>query len=279
MLSPGDLVVTTLGQSNFWDFTDASKLADRQLGFEPDHRRPHDPGRLGQKRSGSGRCRLPGCNYLDLRGKSTVKEGEAPTQRAVQFSVVGEGVIAIDCYANGTGRNFYAYVDAAGQGFRAFRGSDSGQPRQGLHSLPGHPGFGGRRFRSGPTLPSTTFTASAGTRAPRLRGRTPTPLAAPAVTASPAEVTKGDNTPVDLSHGPRLPDARDLYLPSCPDEARPARPKRSSAYSETVSAATEMTVPAETVAELKPGSYTISVTAAAAFPTSSTSRRPPAAPC
>ena len=33
---------------------------------------------------------------------------------------MGEGVLAIDCYANGTGRNIYAYVDALGKAFGPF---------------------------------------------------------------------------------------------------------------------------------------------------------------
>lgn len=41
----GNLVVTTLGQSSFWDFT--TGLAACQLGDRPDHRRPYDPGRFG----------------------------------------------------------------------------------------------------------------------------------------------------------------------------------------------------------------------------------------
>lgn len=57
-----------------------------------------------------------GYNYLDLKGKSSNagKEGQAPTDRTVMFSVDGEGVISIDCYANGAGRNFAVYIESLG---------------------------------------------------------------------------------------------------------------------------------------------------------------------
>ena len=57
-----------------------------------------------------------GCNYLDLKGKSSNggKEDSAPTDRTVMFSVDGEGVISIDCYANGAGRHFAVYVESLG---------------------------------------------------------------------------------------------------------------------------------------------------------------------
>ena len=110
----GSLVVTTLGQSSLWDFT----TGWQPVSWETDQTIDGltilaASGKNVEIREDADY----GCNYLDLRGKSTVKEGEAPSQRAVQFSVVGEGVIAIDCYANGAGRNFYAHVDALGKSF------------------------------------------------------------------------------------------------------------------------------------------------------------------
>ena len=46
------------GTVQFLGFHRRFEMAGRQLGVEPDHRRSHDPGRLGQKRPDSGRCRL-----------------------------------------------------------------------------------------------------------------------------------------------------------------------------------------------------------------------------
>ena len=97
-----------------------------------------------------------------------------------------------------------------------------------------------------------------GTEAP---GQNATPLAAPAVTASPAEVTKGDSTPVTFSWA-AVPNAA-TYTYRLALTKLVGETEEVVRLSETVSA-TEMTVPAETVAELKPGTYTISVTAAAA---------------
>ena len=254
----GNLVVTTLGQSTFWDFTDASKW-------------PIDNWESNQTIDGltilaaSGKnVQIQadadyGCNYLDLRGKSTVKEGEAPTQRAVQFSVVGEGVIAIDCYANGTGRNFYAYVDALGKAFGPFEAPTAANRGKVYIPCPGIPASAVVSIWTDATINHIySIGWYEGTEAP---GQNATPLAAPAVTASPAEVTKGDNTPVTFSWA-AVPNAA-TYTYRLALTKLVGETEEVVRLSETVSA-TEMTVPAETVAELKPGTYTISVTAAAA---------------
>ena len=254
----GNLVVTTLGQSNFWDFTDASKW-------------PIDNWESNQTIDGltilaaSGKnVQIQadadyGCNYLDLRGKSTVKEGEAPTQRAVQFSVVGEGVIAIDCYANGAGRNFYAYVDALGKAFGPFEAPTAANRGKVYIPCPGIPASAVVSIWTDATINHIySIGWYEGTEAP---GQNATPLAAPAVTASPAEVTKGDNTPVTFSWA-AVPNAA-TYTYRLALTKLVGETEEVVRLSETVSA-TEMTVPAETVAELKPGTYTISVTAAAA---------------
>ena len=192
----GNLVVTTLGQSNFWDFTDASKWPIANW----DSNQTIDgltilaaSGKNVQVQADADY----GCNYLDLRGKSTVKEGEAPTQRAVQFSVVGEGVIAIDCYANGTGRNFYAYVDALGKAFGPFEAPTAANRGKVYIPCPGIPASAVVSIWTDATINHIySIGWYEGTEAP---GQNATPLAAPAVTASPAEVTKGDNTPVTFS--------------------------------------------------------------------------------
>lgn len=254
----GNLVVTTLGQSNFWDFTDASKW-------------PIDNWESNQTIDGltilaaSGKnVQIQadadyGCNYLDLRGKSTVKEGEAPTQRAVQFSVVGEGVIAIDCYANGAGRNFYAYVDALGKAFGPFEAPTAANRGKVYIPCPGIPASAVVSIWTDATINHIySIGWYEGTEAP---GQNATPLAAPAVTASPAEVTKGDSTPVTFSWAAVPNAATYTYLLALTKLV--GETEEVVRLSETVSA-TEMTVPAETVAELKPGTYTISVTAAAA---------------
>ena len=254
----GNLVVTTLGQSNFWDFTDASKW-------------PIDNWESNQTIDGltilaaSGKnVQIQadadyGCNYLDLRGKSTVKEGEAPTQRAVQFSVVGEGVIAIDCYANDAGRNFYAYVDALGKAFGPFEAPTAANRGKVYIPCPGIPASAVVSIWTDATINHIySIGWYEGTEAP---GQNATPLAAPAVTASPAEVTKGDSTPVTFSWA-AVPNAA-TYTYRLALTKLVGETEEVVRLSETVSA-TEMTVPTETVAELKPGTYTISVTAAAA---------------
>ena len=199
-----------------------------------------------------------GCNYLDLRGKSTVKEGEAPSQRAVQFSVVGEGVIAIDCYANGAGRNFYAHVDALGKSFGPVEAPTADTRGKVYIPCPGIPASAKVSIWTDATINHIySIGWYEGAEAP---GQNATPLDAPVVTADPASVTKGDNTGVTFSWA-AVPNAATytyrLALTTLNGEA-----EEVVRLSETVSA-TRMTVPAETVARLKPGTYTISVTAAA----------------
>lgn len=254
----GNLVVTTLGQSNFWDFTDASKWPIANW----DSNQTIDGLTILAASGKNVQIQADadyGCNYLDLRGKSTVKEGEAPTQRAVQFSVVGEGVIAIDCYANGTGRNFYAYVDALGKAFGPFEAPTAANRGKVYIPCPGIPASAVVSIWTDATINHIySIGWYEGTEAP---GQNATPLAAPAVTASPAEVTKGDSTPVTFSWA-AVPNAA-TYTYRLALTKLVGETEEVVRLSETVSA-TEMTVPAETVAELKPGTYTISVTAAAA---------------
>ena len=254
----GNLVVTTLGQSNFWDFTDASKWPIANW----DSNQTIDGLTILAASGKNVQIQADadyGCNYLDLRGKSTVKEGEAPTQRAVQFSVVGEGVIAIDCYANGTGRNFYAYVDALGKAFGPFEAPTAANRGKVYIPCPGIPASAVVSIWTDATINHIySIGWYEGTEAP---GQNATPLAAPVVTAAPAEVTKGDNTPVTFSWA-AVPNAA-TYTYRLALTKLVGETEEVVRLSETVSA-TEMTVPAETVAELKPGTYTISVTAAAA---------------
>lgn len=254
----GNLVVTTLGQSSFWDFTDASKwpVANWESNQTID-------GLTILAASGKN-VQIQadadyGYNYLDLRGKSTYKEGEAPTQRAVQFSVVGEGVIAIDCYANGTGRNIYAYVDALGKAFGPFEAPTADNRGKVYIPCPGIPASAVVSIYTDATVNHIySIGWYEGTEAP---GQNATPLAAPEVTASPAEVTKGDSAPVSFSWA-AVPNAV-TYTYRLALTTLVGETEAVVRLSETVST-TGMTVPAETVAKLKPGTYTISVTAAAA---------------
>ena len=254
----GNLVVSTLGQSSFWDFTDASKwpVANWESNQTID-------GLTILAASGKNvEIRADtdyGYNYLDLRGKSTYKEGEAPTQRAVQFSVVGEGVLAIDCYANGTGRNIYAYVDALGKAFGPFEAPTADNRGKVYIPCPGIPASAVVSIYTDATVNHIySIGWYEGTEAP---GQNATPLAAPVVTAAPAEVTKGDSAPVTFSWA-AVPNAA-TYTYRLALTTLVGETEEVVRLSETVST-TGMTVPAETVAKLKPGTYTISVTAAAA---------------
>ena len=254
----GNLVVTTLGQSSFWDFTDASKWP--VTNWESNQTIDGltilaASGKNVQIQADADY----GYNYLDLRGKSTYKEGEAPTQRAVQFSVVGEGVLAIDCYANGTGRNIYAYVDALGKAFGPFEAPTADNRGKVYIPCPGIPASAVVSIYTDATVNHIySIGWYEGTEAP---GQNATPLAAPEVTASPAEVTKGDSAPVTFSWA-AVPNAA-TYTYRLALTTLVGETEEVVRLSETVST-TGMTVPAETVAKLKPGTYTISVTAAAA---------------
>lgn len=252
----GNLVVTTLGQSNFWDFTTGWEIVSWESNQTID-------GLTILAASGKNvEIRADadyGYNFLDLRGKSTYKEGEAPTQRAVQFPVVGEGVIAIDCYANGAGRNFYAYVDALGKAFGPFEAPTVDNRGKVYIPCPGIPASAVVSIYTDQTINHIySIGWYEGTEAP---GQNATPLPAPEVTAAPAEVTKGDNVPVTFSWA-AVPNAA-TYTYRLSLTTLVGETEEVVRFSETVSA-TEMTVPAETVAKLKPGTYTISVTAAAA---------------
>lgn len=251
----GSLVVTTLGQSSLWDFT----TGWQPVSWETDQTIDGltilaASGKNVEIREDADY----GCNYLDLRGKSTVKEGEAPSQRAVQFSVVGEGVIAIDCYANGVGRNFYAHVDALGKSFGPVEAPTADNRGKVYIPCPGIPASAKVSIWTDATINHIySIGWYEGAEAP---GQNAMPLDAPVVTADPASVTKGDNTGVTFSWA-AVPNAATytyrLTLTTLNGEA-----EEVVRLSETVSA-TRMTVPAETVARLKPGTYTISVTAAA----------------
>ena len=251
----GSLVVTTLGQSNYWDFTTGWDITSWVSNETVDG--------LTILATSSKNVQIKadadfGYNFLDLGGKSTLKDG-VPTERAVQFSVVGEGVIAIDCYANGAGRNFYAYVDALGKAFGPFEAPTADNRGKVYIPCPGIPASATVSIYTDATINHIySIGWYEGSEAP---GQNATPLAAPVVTAAPAEVTKGDNAPVTFSWD-AVPNAA-TYTYRLALTTLNGETEEVVRFSETVSA-TRMTVPAETVARLKPGTYTISVTAAAA---------------
>lgn len=251
----GSLVVTTLGQSNYWDFTTGWDITSWVSNETVDG--------LTILATSSKNVQIQadadyGYNFLDLRGKSTLKDG-VPTERAVQFSVVGEGVIAIDCYANGAGRNFYAYVDALGKAFGPFEAPTADNRGKVYIPCPGIPASATVSIYTDATINHIySIGWYEGSEAP---GQNATPLAAPVVTAAPAEVTKGDNAPVTFSWD-AVPNAA-TYTYRLALTTLNGETEEVVRFSETVSA-TRMTVPAETVAKLKPETYTISVTAAAA---------------
>lgn len=251
----GSLVVTTLGQSNYWDFTTGWDITSWVSNETVDG--------LTILATSSKNVQIKadadfGYNFLDLGGKSTLKDG-VPTERAVQFSVVGEGVIAIDCYANGAGRNFYAYVDALGKAFGPFEAPTADNRGKVYIPCPGIPASATVSIYTDATINHIySIGWYEGSEAP---GQNATPLAAPVVTAAPAEVTKGDNAPVTFSWD-AVPNAA-TYTYRLALTTLNGETEEVVRFSETVSA-TQMTVPAETVAKLKPGTYTISVTAAAA---------------
>lgn len=254
----GNLVVTTLGQFTFWDFTDASKWPvtnwESVQTIDGLTILATSSGKNVQVSADADY----GYNYLDLRGKSTVKTGEAPTERALQFSVVGEGVIAIDCYANGSGRNFYAYVDALDKSFGPFEAPTADNRGKVYIPCPGIPAAAKVSIWTDATINHIySIGWYEGTEAP---GQNATPLDVPVVTADPAEVTKGDNAPVTFSWAV-VPNAS-AYTYRLALTTLVGETEEVVRLSETVST-TEMTVPAATVAKLKPGTYTISVTAAA----------------
>lgn len=190
----GVLVVSTLGEATVWDFTtwpvsnwietttidDLTILADG-TGKNVEIREDADFGG----------------NYLDLRGKSTApKDGVPPTQRALKFSVSEEGVLVIDCYANASGRNFYVYSDQLGTSFGPVEAPVVDNKGKIYIPCPG--------VSRGSLYVWTDATINhiysmqwyAGSEAP---GQHATPLETPIVTAQPAEVTAGDETDVNFS--------------------------------------------------------------------------------
>lgn len=177
----------------------------------------------------------------------------------MQFSVVGEGVIAIDCYANGAGRNFYAYVDALGKSFGPVEAPTADNRGKVYIPCPGIPASAKVSIWTDATINHIySIGWYEGSEAP---GQNATPLDAPVVAADPASVTKGDNTEVTFSWA-AVPNAS-TYTYRLALTTLNGETEEVVRLSETVSATPDDRSGRHPSPTLKPGTYTISVTAAA----------------
>lgn len=191
----GVLIVTTLGEATSWNFTTWNVTSwventtiegltilangdskNVEIRYDPDY----------------------DVNYLDLRGKSTMKStlDEAPTERALKFAVSGEGVLVIDCYANGSGRNFRVFSDQLGTSFGPVEAPIAAN--RGKVYIPCMGVTRGSLYLWTDASINHIYSMEwyAGSEAP---GQNATPLEMPVVKAQPAEVTAGDETAVDFS--------------------------------------------------------------------------------
>lgn len=192
----GVLIVSTLGQATRWDFTTweidnwTESTTIDGMTFLAD-----GTGKNIEIRADADF----GVNYLDLRGKSTApKDGAAPAERSLKFSVSEEGVLVIDCYANGSGRNFYVYSDQLGTSFGPVEAPVLSGKGKVYIPCPGV-SRGALYIWTDATINHIySIEWYAGSEAP---GQNATPLDTPVVTASPASVTLGDQTEIDFSWG------------------------------------------------------------------------------
>lgn len=249
-IESGSLRVSTLGQATVWDFTTweianwTESTTIQDMTFLAD-----GTGKNIEIRADADY----GVNYLDLRGKSTApKPGVAPSQRALKFSVSEEGVLVIDCYANGSGRNFYVYSDQLDTSYGPVEApvlSNKGKvyiPCMGVSR-------GSLYIWTDATINHIySIQWYAGSEAP---GQNATPLVAPAVKAQPAEVTKGEAVEVSFSW--------DAVANAVEYEWR-IKVTHADESVESLSGRTEelsVKLDAALVGDLKPGSYTMSVVA------------------
>ena len=140
-----------------------------------------------------------GCNYLDLKGKSSNvgKAGQAPTDRTVMFSVDGEGVISIDCYANGAGRHFAVYVESLGTDTEKFEAPVKANRGKVYIPITGITGSTNLYIWTDQTINHVySIEWTEGSEAP---GQFAEPLATPVVTVTPTEATIGDQTALSIA--------------------------------------------------------------------------------
>ena len=253
----GSIKLQTLGQTTKWDFTTwevqtfAAPTTINDLLINA-----NAAATSGKEMYISNDPEL-GCNYLDLKGKSSNvgKAGQAPTDRTVAFSVDGEGVISIDCYANGAGRNFAVYVDALG--------TDTGKFEAPVKENRGKVFIPVTGFKGTTTLYIWTDAtinhvySIEWTEGPEAPGQFAEALATPEVTVTPAEATLGEAVAMEIAW---------------------TAVEHASSYQWTLKGATDAagnaiggtttelkaTVAAEVVAALAPGTYTAEVVAVSA---------------
>lgn len=246
----GNLTVTTLGQATVWDFT------TWEIANWTETMNIQDLTIIANGTSKNVEIRADadyGVNYLDLRGKSTApKDGAAPSDRSLKFSASEEGVLVIDCYANGSGRNFYVYSDQLGTSFGPVEAPV--QSNKGKVYIP-CPGVsrGSLYIWTDATINHIySIQWYAGSEAP---GQNATPLDAPAVKAQPAEVTKGEATEVTFSW--------DAVANAETYEWR-IKVTHADETVESLSGETDalsVKIDAAVVGDLKPGNYTMNVVA------------------
>lgn len=245
----GRIVATTMGAGHLWDFTawEAQTFAapttiDRLLI------NANAAAESGKEMYISADAEF-GCNYLDLKGKSTNggKEGSAPTDRTVMFSVDGEGVISIDCYANGAGRNFAVYIESLGTNTEKYEAPVKADRGKVYIPVTGFTGTTNLYIWTDATINHVySIEWTEGAEAP---GQFAEPLAATTVTVDPAMVNQGTAAAVVVSWT-AVENAKD--------------------YTWTLSGASNIggttaelqaSIPAEAVAALEAGKYTLTVTA------------------
>lgn len=140
-----------------------------------------------------------GCNYLDLKGKSSNvgKAGQAPTDRTVMFSVDGEGVISIDCYANGAGRNFAVYIEALGTDTEKFEAPVKANRGKVYIPVTGFTGSTNLYIWTDATI--NHVYSIEWTEGPEAQGQFAQALATPVVTVTPTDATVGDETALTIA--------------------------------------------------------------------------------
>lgn len=140
-----------------------------------------------------------GCNYLDLKGKSSNvgKAGQAPTDRTVMFSVDGEGVISIDCYANGAGRSFAVYIEALGTDTEKFEAPVKANRGKVYIPITGITGTTNLYIWTDATI--NHVYSIEWTEGPEAPGQMAQALATPVVTVTPTDATIGDETALTIA--------------------------------------------------------------------------------
>ncbi len=140
-----------------------------------------------------------GCNYLDLKGKSSNvgKAGQAPTDRTVMFTVDGEGVISIDCYANGAGRHFAVYVESLGTDTEKFEAPVKANRGKVYIPVTGFTGATNLYIWTDATI--NHVYSIEWTEGSEAQGQFAEALATPVVTVTPTDATIGDETALTIA--------------------------------------------------------------------------------